>query len=128
MAITMQTTRTTAANNGKSKSAPAEFWINIGFWAEDDKTGEKFFVDIGGVPVSEPDANYSGNSSIVAARNEFLANLIAVGREGIEPGKDDAFESDLCMRLRHVAIGENAVKPVASVAKAVASIKLGRAA
>lgn len=125
MTITM---RTTAANNGKSKSAPAEFWLNVGFYTVNEETGEEVFVNIGGVPVSEPDANYSGNSSIVAARNEFLANLIAAGREGIEPGKDEAFESDLCMRLRHAALGENAVKPVAGVAKAVASIKLGRAA
>ena len=127
MAINMTTVAKPASSARKSDQPPAEFWMNIGFYMPDEETGELIWVSLGGVPMSEPDGSYSGNSKIVAARNEYLSNLIAAGRNGLEPGQEDAF-TGLEMRMRRVAIGEHAVKPAAGVAKAIAGIKLGSAA
>lgn len=127
MAINMTTVAKTSSSARKNDQTPAEFWMNIGFYAADDETGELTWVSLGGVPMSEPDGSYSGNSKIVAARNEFLANLIAVGRNGLEPGQEDSF-TGLELRMRRVAVGEHAVKPAAGVAKAISAIKLGSAA
>ncbi len=125
MAITMNTTKTTTRST--REQAPAEFWANLGFYTTDEDTGEELWVSIGGVPFTEPDGSYSGNSKIVAARNEFISQLMAAGRAGLEPGQEDVLDG-LHIRMRRVAIGENAVKPDASVAKAVSAIRLGRAA
>lgn len=119
--------RTTTRNAGVArKDDPAEFWINLGFWWTNEKTGEETFIQIGGVPLDCPadDAEYAGTSEMGAARFNFLQSMGQKIRAGVALGTETDLNG-LPARIRRVGPAVDGAKANAGVAQAVSKIAFG---
>lgn len=119
--------RGTSGKGDKRDLPPADFWANLGVDEVDEQTGEVMFVSIGGVPLTMPKEDYTGNSKLVAAQQKLLKRLCEAGAAGLQPGEDDEV-FHLTVRLRRPTVGGPAVATDSAISKRIEQVKLGRQA
>ena len=95
----------TSASNAASESKPkAQFWLNIGYVANEGTEDEKFISLPTGIPLDTQEhlPTNSSNADFRAlrcAQNDLLEQLVAFA-EGLEPGEEGVIQ--LQVQLRRV--------------------------
>ena len=88
---------------------PAEFWVNVGYYATVD--GEEVFISLTrGIPLDELKPQ-KGNSEITKLKNQLNSVALAAAQE-LEPGQaEDVVE--LTVQIRRVSPAEDMSQPIA---------------
>ncbi len=107
--------KTNNANNGSAKAdkPKAQFWLNVGYVANEDTEDAKFISLPTGIPLDtqEPLPTNSSNADFRAmrcAQNDLLDQLLAFA-EGLEPGAEGIIK--LQVQLRRVKAPAEEIKP-----------------